>query len=689
MLTVVQGRRRQYLKRVLLLAGLVLAVLLFQFLTGPTVRSVLEQLSAPTLPRLPAIEQRVWLDQNWDEEMSDRFHHIPQGSHMLFVPLKWFLALEQPAANLFTMPFQNKKPFIDNDYLLRFGFIEGEVNKDNPHGLPIGFAATDFQNLPGVKNQETAIGFTCAACHTAHITHGGTEYLIEGGPASVDFLQLEAAMNAALGQTLISSQLPLVGGRFERFAERVLDDDSYNATNVAALKEDLVGLVEYSQSLDKSVKVVEGYTRLDALNRIGNTLFAWDAERPNNYRPPDAPVSFPHIWTASWFDWVQYDGSIMGPLIRNAGEAIGLEANIDLTAEDEQQRFSSSVDMRNLWWIENTLRGDAPYPAREFSGLTPPAWPDAFPDIDEAKAERGSEIYQDICIHCHLPPLDSDEIWSDEYFKPISYLVDGVEQQTEESLLHVNHIAIDRVGTDPARAEVLIGRTVNTAGYSKDSPNGLQLGLGLDAQICTRAPADLVSPYDRLHYSEETPGELMMVDISDGPSVSFALALGGFVEQVVDHWFEQNYVSDPAMQEQFKEHRPNCLQSQMRYKARPLNGIWATAPFLHNGAVPTLFDMVSPPDERPKLVQLGSTEFDMDKVGIVQDPNLRVRPGDKYSSNGLFILDTSIPGNSNQGHEFSDRWEEGKPRRDQAKGLLGPKFSVEDRLAIVEYLKTL
>jgi len=74
----------------------------------------------------------------------------------------------------------------------------------------------------------------------------------------------------------------------------------------------------------------EGFGRLDALNRIGNQVFSTDLAMSGltgferNLHAQDAPVSFPPIWTVPWFLYAQYDASIQQPLIRNAGEALGV-----------------------------------------------------------------------------------------------------------------------------------------------------------------------------------------------------------------------------------------------------------------------------------------------------------------------------------------------------------------------------
>jgi hypothetical protein len=68
-----------------------------------------------------------------------------------------------------------------------------------------------------------------------------------------------------------------------------------------------------------------------------------------------------------------------------------------------------------------------------------------------------------------------------------------------------------------------------------------------------------------------------------------------------------------------------------------LKGIWATAPYLHNGSVPTLYHLLHP-EQRPASFVVGNREFDPEKVG--------------YQSSGPdgWIFNTTMPGNSNIGH---------------------------------------
>jgi hypothetical protein len=105
------------------------------------------------------------------------------------------------------------------------------------------------------------------------------------------------------------------------------------------------------------------------------------------------------------------------------------------------------------------------------------------------------------------------------------------------------------------------------------------------------------------------------------------------------------------------------------YKAAPRDGVWATPPFLHNGSVPNLYEMLIPAGERTKKFYIGR-EFDPIKVGL-----------DTSGTSGAFLLDTSLPGNSNTGHSFQNG-----PRGD---GIVGPLLTENERWALVEYLKSI
>src|SRR5919197_4180132 len=80
------------------------------------------------------------------------------------------------------------------------------------------------------------------------------------------------------------------------------------------------------------------------------------------------------------------------------------------------------------------------------------------------------------------------------------------------------------------------------------------------------------------------------------------------------------------------------------YANQPLDGIWARAPYLHNGSVPTLWDLLQSPESRPQQFSRGYDVYDQEKVGFVSDTPEAHRAGSPY--------DTTLPGNGNAGHVY-------------------------------------
>ncbi len=113
------------------------------------------------------------------------------------------------------------------------------------------------------------------------------------------------------------------------------------------------------------------------------------------------------------------------------------------------------------------------------------------------------------------------------------------------------------------------------------------------------------------------------------------------------------------------------------YRARPLAGVWASAPYLHNGSVPTLYPLLSPHDERDARFFVSPGSFDPVDVGV----DTKARGGGSW-------FDTRLPGNANVGHEFRAGYMPGKTDADDPQyGVIGPALSPDERRAIVEYLK--
>jgi hypothetical protein len=179
---------------------------------------------------------------------------------------------------------------------------------------------------------------------------------------------------------------------------------------------------------------------------------------------------------------------------------------------------------------------------------------------------------------------------------------------------------------------------------------------------------------------ETTVGKLDIKQLSEG----MALNLIGLV--IKNRFYADNGI-DYATQQCLEGYGALDLPQEIAgYKPRPLEGVWATPPFLHNGSVPTLYQMLLPPEKRDQRFFVGRREYDPVHAGFVTVPDA---DGD---SDG-FWFDTSIPGNHNTGHAFAAdaaTWKkhlEDPKANPLPKGVIGPEFTDDERFAIIEYLK--
>jgi len=226
----------------------------------------------------------------------------------------------------------------------------------------------------------------------------------------------------------------------------------------------------------------------------------------------------------------------------------------------------------------------------------PPKWPeDIFGPIDNQKADRGEQIYRGAgayaetgnCTRCH----DSGKPYTDD-----------------PNLTNFTLIPLNVVQTDDNEAK-------NWA-------------------VPVNVPGRLVG------------------DARPSVTMDFGAAQAVFIARIQQRGMEALKKSRPDLDvdkidwESGRKAKPawriayaNTQTKELGYPSKPHAGIWATAPFLHNGSVPTLADMLTPPDQRPKAFSIGTRQYDPKKLGYRTD-----QPG--------WLFDTTKKGNSNLGHPF-------------------------------------
>lgn len=242
--------------------------------------------------------------------------------------------------------------------------------------------------------------------------------------------------------------------------------------------------------------------------------------------------------------------------------------------------------------------------------LAPPAWPaHVFPRVDQAKAAEGAKLYAAACARCH------------------QVIAPGAAIKTT---YHAVITPRDEIKTDPTELDNLTKRTYVAGVYA-----------GKKAAVLG---GDVIA--------DPTTGLDPLVNIVAGSLLAHKReALEAFV----------------------REHAARTGKPRTSvpgYKGRPLNGVWATAPYLHNGSVPNLYELLLPPAERSQTFTLGSRAFDPVRVGFAMD---QPSSATDYTP---FTFDVRIRGNANTGHEYLT-----KPD--------GTTFTDEERWQLVEYMKTL
>ncbi|MEM8951989.1 MAG: di-heme-cytochrome C peroxidase [Pseudomonadota bacterium] len=593
-----------------------------------------------------AYADEVLLPQNWNCDERQTFWFADQGSEI--IPYGWFLHLEQ---------VDSAEKFVDPAHIDRIRYLPQKPTVWNPDGLPIGFMRSEA--AAETVNGEIArdwLGMNCAACHTGQIEYGGKKYLVDGAPTMADFQGMFEGMAEAMQATLDDE------AKFDRFAEAVIAETAARndggTTDANELRQQLERITErrHAWNARNQGSSPYGHGRLDAVGSIFNEVAASGLGVPENAHPANAPVSYPFIWDTPQHDRVEWNGAVVnagtGALSRNVGEVLGVFGALDVNTDaGNPSGHRSSVDMEGLATLEEHLLT-----------LWSPLWKDTDLPLDETLAAKGQADYEEFCASCHRP------IKRDDPARRIKAVMIPVSDPTENP---------NALATDPMMAENFVERFASTSKLDGRPINYLE-AISRGAIFGEAAPTVAVLGYTVI-------GTIVDGLINDPGSTIRALKVGqpqdlqDAIDQAAEAMakepgeagfrkFLQGLAAGLAKLPEPDEH---CLPKPVPpgkdpvlcYKARPLNGIWATAPYLHNGSVRTLRQLLLPAEQREKTFRVGSRSFDPEAIGFVDE--------------GASVLDTSLPGNSNSGHDG--------PTYGNAVFAKDP-----ERLeAILEYLKTL
>ncbi|MEQ3527924.1 di-heme-cytochrome C peroxidase [Pseudoalteromonas sp. XMcav11-Q] len=567
------------------------------------------------------VPERVWLNQGWSDKLRQDFWFTGQGSQI--IPYTWFTWLEQP---------NSKKLFRDSEHMEMLRYLPSKTAANNPSGLPIGFAVHNNQTTG-----QAWVGMTCAACHTNQIDYNGTKILIEGAPTLANFVLFFSRLNAALEATLNDNQ------KFSRFAMRVLKEGASQEL-IDDLRDDLKHVALATAERQTVNDLPEdypddftSYARLDAFGNIQNAGTAFALDDLNNKNAPTAPVSYPFLWGTHQSNVVQWNASapnipVVGPLVRNIGEVVGVFGSLSIEETPVWQRvwgkharYSSTVDLHALGQLEAWVKT-----------LLPPAWPEQYlPGIDTNKAAQGKMLFQANCASCHQL-IDQKNLLKD--YEAVKVPVKEIGTDPTMSNNASCHMA-KTLFLEGTKTDIIAGDKFQAVDSAIDIPVNGVVGLVLKDPIKAIEAgliAERTGPDGKKTTVKKSIEERLKVYLANRQQLT-----PNTNEDCVDGFYDAGV-----------------------YKARPLNGIWATAPYLHNGSVPNLWSLLQSPESRPDTFWVGSREFDPINVGYITHQGMNEFKVNKASGEVM-------PGNDNSGHVY------------------GTTLSDNEKWQIVEFLKTL
>jgi hypothetical protein len=561
--------------------------------------------------------------QGWSDADRTVFYTTGQGSQIM--PAAWFKALRRLDADA---------PF-DDDQLARYGYLPW-TDPANTLNLPIGFVV-DGDGRTG------QLGMTCAACHTGQIDYqkdGVAHALrIDGAPAGADFQRFLTDLAAAARAT---SRDP---ARFTAFAEAVLGAGATAEATAALQTEFATWVAQFGQFMDASLPSPSwGPRRLDAFGMIFNRVAGLDLGLMANLQKADAPVRYPFLWNASRQDRTQWtgvapNGLFLQALARNTGEVFGVFAKFAPWRVTPKIGLVPAI----IDFHDNSAQFDGLETLEEkIAALQPPPWPrDVFP-IDDDLAGKGAILFKARCESCHGETTVA--LPQNTWVTPI--LPVGTDAKTATNA--------DRVSDPGPYVGALLPPPAILATFTNPSPTVDILAASVVGSMLDDAFNPPIVTPERLEHNgvwraiaKDLPDILPhdeLAQISSSPDNAAAMA------SVIKDKLAKLY------------RKPMQATAGAAYEARVLHGIWAAAPYLHNGSVASLWELLTPAAQRKASFIAGSRHFDPKNVGFVIDQS--------SSTTAPFTADPTT-GNGNGGHEY------------------GTDLTPDERRQLIEYMKGL
>lgn len=168
-----------------------------------------------------------------------------------------------------------------------------------------------------------------------------------------------------------------------------------------------------------------------------------------------------------------------------------------------------------------------------------------------------------------------------------------MKQVDGRAVQQLNLLPVAAIGTDPTAANNIADHRFDLTALQWD-------------------PAELAKLDVQLHPKPTEPLDLSKLSVAKG--LAYVTA---FVENLA---YREANVTPTERPDMDGFGLPIGVQELRAYKARPLAGVWATSPFLHNGSVPSIYQLLSPQDERATTFDKGTFEYDPKHLAIAPKP---------------------------------------------------------------------
>ena len=572
-----------------------------------------------------------------------RFYHHPEGSEVLPLFLLKSRLLQSGNAQ-----------FMEN--LDRFGLLTDVASPtDNPEALPVGMTAAVPRDLRPLGVKMT--GFNCAACHVAELSAEGRTLRIVGAPSRFDIKGFYREFGEALNPLTSSPSTA-----WEVFQEYVA---ARRASGTPPPDAGPAAPPSASAQADEAARV---------------PLEAIEIEKPANAFERRFAEAIEKQYQES-FREAMAEPSPSGPMPSRA-RRIGNRLRSEVTGVMGQRAtappgvFGELPQVRQAAALTQTLfEFDTIVRllvsrlrlARQIGGVADPV--DAGPGRVDAFVTAKNIVFQK--TEPTNSPVSFPHIWGIDRLKRLHW--DG----NTNSVMERNMGQAIGLGAvfDADGQSTLLPREIHELEIWARQLAPPKWPFALDTTQAAKGRVTFDAQCAKCHGPAAASGEACtpLADVGTDPkrAENFDSMVDGdplwkrldaFLKQLKARSYQD---ADPKVlpEEALRMEAgrlPTKWQAPRCYANRTLEGIWATAPFLHNGSVPTLAHLLQL-EPRPARFSLGHSAFDTTRVGVAAPAG----------SSAGFAFDTSVVGNSNQGHVY------------------GTRLSDAEKRDLLEYLKTL